>query len=498
MCKAFFEIFLCRGQIFLPEERKPEPDAAELEQKMRERNFTSYVTEPEKQIPVIHEADVCVVGGSATGVFAAVRAARLGAKVVIVEEQNSFGGVATNGLVSLWHSTWDIGMHKQIIAGLTDEVMNRLSEIDCRKGPGQSFFFNPVELKIELDAILKEENVKIYLHTMYTGLACDGDRITHIYVENKDGRGAIKAKFFIDATGDGDLCRDLGVESYLNDNIQPPSAVYLMQGTHDDDKKRYYNIPFNEDIVPRMIYDYGEEFGLEPDWGWDTYIPGLHNMHFRADTHVFNLNCAHADELTEAEIIGREKMRKVIRMMRKYGNPDETYALIAACSYIGIRDTYHYKTKYRAEHMDLLLGKRYEDNILNGTYDVDVHQAGSGIKFMRLNGECTTEYTDGRRVTTNWREEMGLPTDGPMPTYYSLPFRVLVQERYENIIAAGRMINADIESFGALRVMVNLNQIGEAAGVAAYIAVNEDKKVQELDGVQVAQALAKGGSANLA
>ena len=135
---------------------------------------------------------------------------------------------------------------------------------------------------------------------------------------------------------------------------------------------------------------------------------------------------------------------------------------------------------------------------LDGTYDVDVHQAGSGIKFMRLNGECTTEYTDGSRVTTNWREEMGLPTDGPMPTYYSLPFRVLVQEKYENIIAAGRMINADIESFGALRVMVNLNQIGEAAGVAAYIAVNEGKKVQELDGVQVAQALAKGGSANLA
>ena len=75
---------------------------------------------------------------------------------------------------------------------------------------------------------------------------------------------------------------------------------------------------------------------------------------------------------------------------------------------------------------------------------------------------------------------------------------MLVQEKFENIIAAGRMINADIESFGALRVMVNLNQIGEAAGVAAYLAVNEGKKVQELDGVKVAETLSKGGSANLA
>ena len=464
---------------------------------MRERKFDSYVTEPEKRVPVIHEADVCVVGGSATGVFAAVRAAGLGAKVVIVECQNSFGGVATNGLVSLWHGFYDIGANKQIIAGLSEEVLSRMSEIDYRTGPGLSHFFNPNELKIELDAVLKEAGVKIYLHTYYAGLATDGNRITSIFVENKDGRGAIKAKFFIDATGDGDLCRDLGVESYVNDNIQPPSAVYMMQGTNDDERKRFYGIPFNEDIVPCLIRDHGKEFGLEPDWGWDTYIPGIYNIHFRADTHVFGLNCAHADELTEAEIIGREKMRKVVRMMRKYGNANELYTLVNICSYIGIRDTYHYKTKYRADHMELLLGKRYDDVILNGTYDVDVHKADTGIKFMRLSGECTTEYTDGTRVTTNWREEMGYPTDGPMPTYYSLPFRVLVQEKFENVIAAGRMLNADQEAFGALRVMVNLNQIGEAAGVAAYVAVDEDKKVQDIDGVKVAQLLSKGGSANL-
>ncbi len=464
---------------------------------MRERKSDSYVIEPERKIPVIHEADVCVVGGSATGVFAAVRAARLGAKVVIVECQNSFGGVATNGLVSLWHSFYDVEGKKQIIAGLSEEVLSRLSEIDYRTGPGNSHFFNPNELKIELDAVLKEAGVKIYLHTFYTGLTLDGDRITSIFVENKDGRGAIKAKFFIDATGDGDLCRDLGIESYVNDNIQPPSAVYMMQGTKDDERKREFGIKFNEDIVPPMIQRHGKEFGLEPDWGWDTYIPGIHNIHFRADTHVFGFNLAHADDLTEAEIIGREKMRKVIRMMRKYGNPDETYALVNICSYIGIRDTYHYKTKYRADHMELLLGKRYDDVILNGTYDVDVHQADSGIQFMRLNGECTTEYTDGTRVVTNWRKDMGLPTEGPMPTYYSLPFRVLVQEKIENVIAAGRMINADQEAFGALRVMINLNQIGEASGVAAYLAIDQNKSVRELDGVEVAKLLARGGSANI-
>ncbi len=229
---------------------------------MRMKKTDSYIVEPERKIPLIYEADVCVVGGSCTGVFAALRAARLGAKVVIVECQNSFGGVATNGLVSLWHGFYDIGHKKQIIAGLSEEVLSRLSPIDYRTGAGDSHFFNPNELKIELDAVLKEAGVKIYLHTFYAGISCDGDRITSIFVENKDGRGAIKAKFFIDATGDGDLCRDLGIESYVNDNIQPPSAVYMMQGTKDHERKRDYGIKHNEDVVPPMINEFGAEFGL--------------------------------------------------------------------------------------------------------------------------------------------------------------------------------------------------------------------------------------------
>jgi ribulose 1,5-bisphosphate synthetase/thiazole synthase len=72
---------------------------------------------PSEKVPIIKEADICVLGGSCTGVFAAVRAARLGAKVVIVEKQNRFGGVATNGLVHMWHSIYDTDFNEQIIGG---------------------------------------------------------------------------------------------------------------------------------------------------------------------------------------------------------------------------------------------------------------------------------------------------------------------------------------------------------------------------------------------
>ena len=457
-----------------------------------------FITESPKQVPVIHEADVCVVGGSATGVFAAVRAARLGAKVVIVECQNSFGGVAANGLVGLWHTFLSTDFKTQVISGLTEETLSRFDEVDHTvygADDAKSHVFNPVELKCVLDEMLQECGVKIYLHTYYAGIATDGDDIKAIFVENKDGRGAIKAKFFIDATGDGDLCRDLGIKRFENESMQPPSYVFLHQGDDSEIVRRCKII--GSDAVTHLLNEHVDEFGIDRDWGWAVKIPGHKNIKMRANTHVFNVNCAVADDLTRAEIEGRKKMRVVNKLLRKYGDPNETYSIVGDCSYIGVRDTYHYDTIHQANSFDLLMGKGYDDCILRGTYNVDAHHDKEGIKFLRLDGTYSVEDSYGNIRNGNWRAEQGLPTDGPMPTFYQLPFKTLVQEKYHNIIAAGRMINADASSFGALRVMVNLNQIGEAAGVAAYLAIQQNKSVQELDGVEVARTMSKGGSANL-
>ncbi|NLZ59103.1 MAG: FAD-dependent oxidoreductase, partial [Lentisphaerae bacterium] len=83
---------------------------------------------PAQRVKVLDEADVCVIGGSCTGVFAAVAAARLGAKVILVERQNRFGGVATLGLVGMWHSLFDSQEKEQIIAGLTLEMLERMEK----------------------------------------------------------------------------------------------------------------------------------------------------------------------------------------------------------------------------------------------------------------------------------------------------------------------------------------------------------------------------------
>ncbi len=445
----------------------------------------SFITEPARQIPVCADVDLCVVGGSCTGVFAAVRAARLGLRVALIEKQNSLGGVATSGLVNVWHSIYDTEWKEQIVAGLTTETLERLarkSSLINRKSNSSPFVFNSQDLKIELDEYIRENRIQLYLHSFYAGVQTDGRRVTAVFMEGKDGRRAVCASFVIDATGDGDLARDLDIPSYRHPAIQPPTACFLMQGSTGH-------------VSMKEVFKHADEFGMEADWGWDVEVPGLKGISMRADNHVYGFQCDRADDLTQAEMEGRRNMRGFINLMRKYGRQDQNYQLVAACSYIGVRDSIHYKTGYCVTEDDLLLGRRFEDGIVNGTYNVDIHHADdNGITFKQLDGYMATTYgKDERKVEGNWREERGIT--GEPARYYQAPFKMLVGDTHDNFMCVGRMLHSDQGAFGALRVMVNLNQMGEAAGVAAYLAVHENIPLQKVSGVKVRSLLREGGSA---
>ena len=444
-----------------------------------------YIIEPEKKIEVCNETDICVIGGSCTGVFAAVRAARLGASVTIVEKSNCFGGIAGNGLVCAWHTFKDFDGNRDVIAGLSREIIARLKLTNSVEEVGRRnlyYSFNSDELKIELDRLISENKIKAYLHTYYASAIYENNEITAIITENKDGRKAIRAKFFIDASGDGDLARDLGINRYYSKAPQPPTACFHMSGaiTHPD--------------LCKLVHEHGNEFGLDDDWGWSMPYIAHKDLSMRADNHVFGVMCDRADDLTYAETEGRRQMRAFISLLNKYADSAQRYRLIHACAQIGIRETSHIETAFKATEMSLLLGERYEDAILNGTYRVDIHHArDNGITFKELNGEANVHYGKGtKNETYNWREQMGL--SGDYPQYYQVPFRMLVNTGYKNFIAAGRMMNADDGAFGALRVMVNINQMGEAAGVAAYYSVKDKTAVKDLDGKIIRETLNRGGS----
>lgn len=239
------------------------------------------------------------------------------------------------------------------------------------------------------------------------------------------------------------------------------------------------------------IREHGEEFGLMKDWGWGGPIPGMLDIQLRADTHVFDCDVADGDQLTRAEIEGRRQVRAIMDLIRKYGPAHTDLALVDLPATIGARETRRMVARYRLTGDDVLYGRRFEDAIANGSYRVDIHHAdGPGITFRYLDGTEAVVPERGMPARQGrWRDP--LPED---PTFYQIPFRCLVQDDIPNLILAGRMLDADKVAFSAARVMVNMNQTGEAAGVASTLAIQNDCAIGKIDPQHLRTTLAEGGS----
>lgn len=455
-----------------------------------------FIREEPREIPVFYVADICVLGGSCTGVFAAVRAARLGAKVVIVEKQNAFGGVATSGLVNIWHSLYDTEFQKQIIAGLTVEAIERLERLGAvskrERNHSAGYMLNTEELKIELDRMIVEAGVKPYLHTMFVSPFVLDGALQAVVVENKSGRGAIRAKMFIDATGDGDLCHRLGIGERQSPQFQPSTTCAKISGwgaNGDFDGVRESDHLIGLDLQEALLR-LKDEFHIPEGFAWGGHVPGSRDVYMLAGTRVYHSNSADGEDLTFSEMEGRRQVRAIMDLIRKYG-PENKLSLVSLPSYIGTRETRHIDCRYRLTGDDVLHGKRFDDAIANSSYRVDIHhQEKPGITFKYLDGEQVYIRPGHPREIGRWREKTVTN-----PTFYQIPYRSLLPTGpYDNLILAGRMLDIDDEAFGGVRVMINMNQLGEAAGVAAYLGLTQSKGFAALNVVDIRNTLVRGGS----
>ncbi len=444
--------------------------------------------EEARDIPVVGEYDICIVGGSCTGVFAAVRAARLGAKVAIVESNGFFGGVATASLVSVWHSIFDTTCRQQIISGLTTEVVDRLQHRQAVRienaNESRYAILNTEELKIELDELVLEARVRPFLHTHFAAPILTDGRLRAIAVEDKTGRRAIKASYFVDATGDGDLVARMGLPCYKRERLQPPTMCAIIRGL-EEIKKRHP--AFSLDHV---AFDPQYPQALKRGFLWTAKVPGSVDDTMVAGTRVFGADGSDADQLTQAEIEGRRQVRAMCDILREHFAPDASVPLAALPTKIGLRESRHAHCLHTLTEQEILTGVRFPDAIANGTYRVDVHGADRpGLIFRYLDGR--EEYVVPGLPTehSRWRDS------GPdCATFYQIPYRSLVPSNADNVLVAGRIIDADEGAFGAVRVMVNCNQTGEAAGVACYLALNEKRPVAKVDPSQLRATLQQGGS----
>jgi hypothetical protein len=436
------------------------------------------VHESARETPIALECDLCVIGGSCTGVFAAVRAARLGLSVAIVEQNILLGGMATGALVNEWHSLLDLFQREPLIGGLTTEILGRLKHrgavIEIPHPSGLRHRFNSAELALELDTLAAEHHIRLFLKCSCVAASGDTRRITAAIVEDKSGRRAIRARFFIDASGDGDLLRRAGFAAWKNDTLQPVNYQVLAAGV-------------GTELWERVRHRAAEfDYPLENGKPWFFEYPSPVNVLNVFGARLNGMDASDADEATAAVLEGRRCHRALLDMIR--AETGSAACVVALAHSLGVRETWHAHCRHRLTGEDLLGGRSFPDAVARGTYPVDIHST-AGTILRHLDGREVIVRPDSAVVTRRWRT-----ADRHSPACYEIPYRCLVPETAENLLVAGRLLDADREAFGGIRVMVNTNQTGEAAGVAAFLALQTGTSAGNISTESLRRLLMDGGS----
>lgn len=436
-------------------------------------------------IPDTLEGDVVVVGGGPAGLCAAVAAARGGAKVILVEKNAFCGGMATAGMVAPFMTCYDSGGDKMLIRGLFEELVERLiavggaihpSKVEPKtaftsyidKGHVHVTPFKAESLKIVADEMLAEAGVKILYHTQLVDAETEGDRVTRIIVAMKEGLASIRAKAFIDCTGDGDLAAMAGAEYTVGnkEGKMQPATMFFTVGDVDVSKvdadiaENWGNFYRKDGINYRSLHWWVAKAKENGDWPLDRVSIGLfrgvEEDEFSINTsRVMNIDGTKSESLTEGEIAGRQQVRIIFNFLKKYVPGFENSRLILSGSTLGIRETRHIKG-IRTLCVDDVLGCIVpEDSIMLAANSVDVHG-----KY----GPKSNEY-----ITI------------PAGKCYGIPYGTMIPPAFSNLAVAGRPISADCESAGAIRVMPPCMGIGQAAGTAVAMSVLEGTDLRTLD-----------------
>lgn len=188
-----------------------------------------FITEPARTLPVTDACDVLVCGGGVAGIAAALAAARTGAKTMLLEREYMLGGLATLGLVTIYLPL-DDGCGHQVSFGIAEELLRqsiRTGIVEDRypaawmhdataearaAAPRYEVQYNPNVFAMEAEKLLTEAGVCIRYGTLAAETVVENAKITAVIVENKSGRGAIRAKSVVDATGDADICKLAGAD----------------------------------------------------------------------------------------------------------------------------------------------------------------------------------------------------------------------------------------------------------------------------------------------
>ena len=467
-----------------------------------------------KDVEIAYEADVAVIGGGIAGTAAAVAAAREGKSVLLVESSGCLGGLATNGHVSPFDATKD--RKGRTFGGIAKEILDGMDEAQEKYGVPTSSIKRegPHLFKWVLLNLAVNSGVKILFHATLLDAIVENDTIKYALVATKSGIRGIKAKVFVDTTGDADLVNlsgeefIIGSEASTDDilkatgynkmhfeseeaedynaqanarNVQPVSIMFTMGNVDTSKNPGQYNnklLKFEDLGTTKEEFfklPYAGTVGFEDNGDLiplpqgriligRTGRPGemLVNM-----SRIVGVNAADADELTDAEVKAQLQVMYLVDFLKRFVPGFENSFLVESGNTLGVRETRRLVGRYVLSGLDAINCVHFDDDVACGSYMIDIHDPHG--KRKALGGEITG-------------------------TCYGIPYRSLTPKTIKNLLVAGRCISTDRQALASLRVMASCMGTGQAAGVAAAMAVANNQAVQDIDTAQLVATLKEWGA----
>jgi hypothetical protein len=442
-----------------------------------------------RQTPVLASVDVLVVGSGPAGLAAAIAAAREGVTTMIVERYGCFGGVISQvgvegfawyrhgGTIEAGGLAFEFEREADALGGARPECQSDSKALDAEM------------FKVVADRMLLKAGVIPMLHCTAVAAIVEGGLVRGIITESKSGRLAIRAERVVDCSGDADVAALAGVpfskapklelmsvtqlfnccgvdaevfQGYVDNELKPTYKDWggywsiITSGKEDSLFSPYLETPFVEAVKDGLI---PKDEGVSLGGTWSSITPNGDvtqlNVVFQG-----NIDATDVQDLTRAEIMGRENALRALRVLRERVPGFRQARLRNFGMTLGVRETRKIEGQYTLTENDVMNQARFEDSI--GIYP---------------------EFIDGCGYLI-------IPTTG---RYFHLPYRALVPRLVDNLLVAGRCISGDRLAHAAFRNMACCVATGQGAGVAAAVSVKDRISTANVDVNKVQKCLEKQG-----
>ncbi|MFM7028319.1 MAG: FAD-dependent oxidoreductase [Chakrabartia sp.] len=405
-------------------------------------------------------ADVLVIGGGTAGFGAALAAARQGARVRLVEATSKIGGVMAFCPGMPWGGGFPTG---RSIGGIFGELTDQL----CAMQPpmaeirpstlenfGHEVIYDHEAAVFAMFQMLEDAGVDVHLNCFVGAPQLEGTRICHLDCTDRQGPMRITADMVIDCSGDGDVSAKAGVPFTVGDGRGNMMGVTLSFSM--------LNAPWAEVFAKGDPYFREEaavgiaEGRLHPDLAKLYLMRGFHqDTVFCNSVHIRGVDGTDPQQVARATQEGRRRCHQLARFLVE-SVPGFAHARMSELGpTVGVRETRKLEALHRIRARDLAAGAKPEEGIVCCDNPID--------DVMRGDAAMTHD---------------AIISSGD---YYTISFRAMVPEHIPNLLFAGRLVCADPAAFASVRGMPQCMAMGQAAGTAAAMALDQGVAVQSLD-----------------